>query len=79
MTIGYRDLSTLTLATGIDVTELRKWALADGTTIDVVAGQLGAALGALNAEFSGGIFSNLVSFTNNAEVNYGVGSSAGAP
>ena len=77
MTIGYRDLSTLTLATGVDVTVLRKFALADGTSIEAVAGQLSAALGALNGEFGTGIFSQLVSFTNQMEVNYSVGSSAG--
>ena len=74
MTLGYRDLSTLTLATGVDVTYLRKWALADGTTIDVVAGQLAAALGALNGEFGTGIFSQLISFTDQMEENYRVGS-----
>ena len=77
MTTGYRDLSTLTLATGIDAAQLRKWALADGTTLDVVAGQLATALGALNAEFGTGIFSQLVSFTDQLEVNYRVGSSTG--
>ena len=77
MTIGYRDLSTLTLATGVDVTVLRKFALADGTSVEVVAGQLAAALGALNGEFGTGIFSQLISFTDQLEENYRVGSSAG--
>ena len=77
MAIGYRDLSTLNLATGVDVTVLRKFALADGTSIEAVAGQLATALGALNAEFGTGIFSNLIGFTNQLEVNYRVGNSAG--
>lgn len=77
MAIGYRDLATLNLATGVDVSVLRKFALADGTSIEAVAAQLNAALGALNAEFGTGIFSNLISFTNQLEVNYRVGNSAG--
>ena len=77
MTLGYRDLSTLTLATGVDASYLRKWALSDGTTLDVVAAQLNAALGALNAEFTQGVFAQLVSFTDQLEVGYRVGSSAG--
>jgi hypothetical protein len=75
--IGGRDTRDITLLTGVDLTELRKFQLQDGTTFDTIAGQLTGALAALNAEInSDGLYSGLWYVTDQIEVSYRMGSSA---
>jgi hypothetical protein len=65
------------MLTGWDATELQNFKLQDGTTYATVAAQLGAALGVLNAELTGGLWGGLCSFTDQPDVEYRVGSSNG--
>lgn len=74
MALGPRDLSTLTTFTGYDADELLKYALADGTTIDIVDAQLRAGLGAVNVKFQSGLWGDLCYFTDEPRVDYRMGS-----
>lgn len=75
--IGQRDTTHLVMLTGWDATELENFKLQDGTTYGAVAGQLNAALGALNAEFANDWMANLYSVTDQPDLEYRVGSSNG--
>ena len=77
MPTGPRDLSTLGLLTGWDGTVLDNFRLQDGTAIQEVAQALDTALGALNAELTSGLWAQLISFQDQPEVEYRVGSSNG--
>lgn len=72
--LGGRDSRDLTVYTGVDATELAKFALMDGTTLDVVAGELDGALTALNSELNNDAFySGLTYITDNPQVSYQMG------
>lgn len=77
MALGPRDTSSLVMLTGWDATELQNWQLQDGTSIAQVASEANMALGALNAELTGGLWGSLVSFQDRPEVEYRVGASNG--
>lgn len=77
MALGPRDLSTLVMLTGWDADALKKWELSDGTTIAQVQAEMNAALGALNAELTAGLWGGLISFQDRPEVTYRVGASNG--
>ena len=66
------------MLTGWDAAELKKFELQDGTTFDSVVAQMNAALGAVATELYGHpIWSSLVSYTDQPDVEYRVGSSNG--
>ena len=77
MALGPRDTSSLVMLTGWDATALKNWQLQDGTTITQVQSEMNAALGALNNEFSSGIWGGLVSFQDRPDVEYRMGTSNG--
>lgn len=78
MALGPRDTSSLVMLTGWDATELKNFELQDGTSIVQVTSELNAALGALNAELYGHpVWSALVSYTDQPDVEYRVGASNG--
>lgn len=78
MALGPRDTQSLVMLTGWDATVLQNFRLEDGTTIDAVVAQLNAALGALNAEFyRDPLWSSLVSYTDQPDVEYRTGVSNG--
>lgn len=78
MALGPRDTSSLVMLTGWDATALKNFQLADGTSISAVYSQLNAALGALNAEiYSHPLYSSLVSYTDQPDLEYRVGTSNG--
>ncbi len=78
MAIGPRDTTSLVMLTGWDATELQNFKLIDGSSYATVVGQVNAALGALNAEFLGDpLWSALVSYTDQPDLEYRVGSSNG--
>lgn len=77
MAKGPRDTMSLVMLTGWDATALQNWQLQDGTSIADVTARLNGALGALNAEFSSGLWASLVSFTDRPDTEYRVGASNG--
>ena len=78
MAIGPRDTSSLVMLTGWDATELKNFQLQDGTTFATVAAQMGSALGAVNAElYNHPLWSQLVSYTDQPDLEYRVGTSNG--
>ena len=78
MALGPRDTQSLVMLTGWDATALQNFKLQDGTTYAQIVAQTNAALGALNAEItSHPLYSSLVSYTDQLNVEYRVGSSNG--
>lgn len=77
MALGPRDKSSLGLLTGWDATELKKFDLQDGTTIQAIAGMLNSAVGSLQAELTSGLWGGLISVTEQPDVEYRVGVSNG--
>jgi len=78
MALGPRDTSSLVMLTGWDATELKNFELQDGTTYAAVVAQMNAALGALSAEIlNHPLYSGLVSYTDQPDVEYRVGQSNG--
>lgn len=78
MALGPRDTSSLVMLTGWDATELKNYQLRDGTNFSTVVGDLNVALGALNAELvADPLWSSLVSYTDQLEMEYRVGTSNG--
>ncbi len=77
MATGPRDISSLVMLTGWDATELQTYKLQDGTSYAEVAAMIGAGVGALNAELTSGLWGTLVSFQDDLEVEYRVGTSNG--
>lgn len=78
MALGPRDTQSLVMLTGWDATELQNFKLQDGTTYAAVVAQMNAALGALNAEIvSHPLWSSLVSYTDQPDHEYRIGSSNG--
>lgn len=78
MALGPRDTAQLVMLTGWDATELQNFQLQDGTTLAAVLAQMNAALGAFNAEiFNDPLWSSLVSYTDQPDLEYRVGVSNG--
>ena len=78
MALGPRDTRQMVLLTGWDATALKNYQLQDGTTYAQVVAEMNAALGALNAELvNDPLWSRLVSYTDEPEVQYRVGGSNG--
>lgn len=78
MALGPRDTSSLVMLSGWDATELKNFTLQDGTTYAAVVAQMNAALGALSAEISSHpLYSALVSYTDQPELEYRQGTSNG--
>ena len=78
MALGTRDTTSLVTLTGWDAAELRKFALADGTTYDQVVAQINIAMGALNAElYNNPLYGTLASYTDQPDIEYNMGASAG--
>lgn len=76
--LGPRDTTSLVMLTGWDAAALKTHQLMDGTTFDVVVAQMRTALGALNAElYADPIWSSLVSYTDQPDVEYRVGNANG--
>ncbi len=75
--LGPRDTSSLVMLTGWDATILQNYKLQDGTSYAEVVRMISAGLGALNSELTSGMWGQLVSFQDNPEVEYRVGSSNG--
>lgn len=71
MSLGPRDTSSLTILTGWDASELKKFQLSDGTTFAAVVAQLNAGLGALNAElYNDPLWSSILSYQAEPELEY---------
>lgn len=78
MALGVRDTSSLVMLTGWDAAALQNFKLQDGTTYDVVLSQVNAALSAFNAEVANHpVYSSLVSYTDQPDTEYRVGTSNG--
>ncbi len=78
MALGRYDLSLLTLPVGWDATALETERLADGTTYAQVAQMVNSAIAGLNAELTGDmLWSSMVSYTDDAAVEYAIGTSNG--
>jgi len=74
MATGVRDTTSLVKLTGWDDGELRKYALQDGTNFTDVVAALNGALGAVNGEIANDpLYSSLVSYTDQPELEYRVG------
>jgi hypothetical protein len=65
------------MMTGWDATELAKWQLQDGSSIEQVYQELTFALSALNGELMSGLWGSMISFQDRPEVEYRVGASNG--
>ena len=75
--LGNRDTASLVLHDGWDAGELEKYRLQDGTTYAAVVSMLNAGLAAVNAElYSDPLYSSLVSYQEELEVDYRVGSTS---
>lgn len=78
MATGVRDTTSLVKLTGWDDTELRKYELQDGTNFTAIVAMLNGALGAVNGEIANDpLYSALVSYTDQPELEYRVGVSNG--
>jgi len=78
MALGTRDTTSLVMLTGWDATALKNFELQDGTSYATIVGQLNAAMGALAAELrSDSFYSGLVSYTDQPDLEYRIGSSNG--
>jgi hypothetical protein len=74
-TLGPRDTTSLVSYDGWDSAEMEKWTLQDGTTFAAVASMLNSGLAAVNAElYNDPLWSGMVSYQDNMEVDYKVGS-----
>lgn len=78
MAKGFRDATNLVLPVGWDAAALKNFQLQDGTSLAIIAGDLGAAIAAANAELANDpLWAGLVSFADQPEVEYRVGVSNG--
>lgn len=78
MPLGPRDTTSLVSLTGWDVTELNNFRLADGTTYGAIVAEMNSALRGLNGDLaSDPLWSGLVSYTDQPEVEYSMGNTAG--
>jgi hypothetical protein len=74
--LGARDTGSLVMLTGWDATALQNFKLQDGTTYAQVVSEMNAALGALVNEIASDPL-GLVSFTDQPDLEYRVGTSNG--
>ena len=78
MSLGPRDTSSLVMLSGWDATELRKYELQDGTSFASIVASLNGALTAVSGElYNDPIWSALVSYTDQPDKEYRVGTSNG--
>ena len=78
MALGPRDTASLVMLAGWDATELQNFKLQDGTPFTQVVADLNSALGLLNAELTNdSLWSGLMSFTDQPDLEYRVGASNG--
>ncbi len=78
MALGPRDTTSLVMLSGWDATELRKYELQDGTSFASVVSTLNGALTAVSGElYNDPIWSALVSYTDQPDLEYRVGTSNG--
>ena len=78
MALGPRALDSLIMLAGWDATELQNFTLRDGSSYADVVRRLAGAIGGLNAELAGGAFwSSVLSYTDQPDLEYRVGSSNG--
>ncbi len=78
MPLGPRDTQSLVMLTGWDATALQNFQLQDGATFEDVASEMNMALAALSTELvSDPLWSNLVSYTDQPDLEYRVGVSNG--
>jgi hypothetical protein len=76
MATGPRDTTSLVMLTGWDATALKNYQLQDGTTYAAIYSALNSALGAVNGEIANDpVYSSLVSYTDQLELEYRVGAS----
>lgn len=75
---GFRDTQDLVMLTGWDATALKNFELQDGTTFAQLVAEMNAALSGLSNEiYNDALWSQLVSYTDQPDVEYRVGSSNG--
>lgn len=78
MALGPRDTQSLVTLTGWDAGVLNDFRLEDGTTYAAIVAQMNAALGAFNNEIMNDpLYSALVSYTDQPDLEYRVGVSNG--
>lgn len=78
MATGPRDTGSLVMLTGWDATELQKFKLKEGITYGEIVGLLNTGLAAVNAElYNDPLWSGLVSYQDELEVEYRMGTSTG--
>ena len=71
MSLGPRDTTALTILTGWDASELKKYELEDGTSFAAIVAQMNAGLGALNAElYNDPLWSSILSYQDFPELEY---------
>ena len=76
MATGPRDSSSLVMLDGWDATELEKYQLQDGTSFAAVYNMLNAGLSAVNSQlYNDPLFSAMVSYQEDPDVEYRVGTS----
>lgn len=77
-TYGPRSTTELVMLTGWDATALKNFELEDGTNYAQIVAMMNGALATLNGElYSDPLWSSLVSYQDNPEIEYRVGSSNG--
>ena len=78
MPLGPRDTTNLVMLTGWDADKLAQFTLQDGTDFATLVAQINAALQAINAElYNDPLWSSLISYTDQPDVEYRVGASNG--
>ena len=78
MALGARDTGQLVMLTGWDATALKNFQLEDGTSYAAIVAQMNAALGGLAGELVGDpLWAGLVSYTDQPDLEYRVGTSNG--
>lgn len=69
--LGFNDMRALALPTGVDATELTRWATAEGTTYDIVIGEIINALTLANgALLNDPIYAGMMSLTTEPMAEY---------
>lgn len=77
MTLGVRDLKSISLPPGWDMAELARLSIAGGVTYDSIVQDMNAMLQAASANLNTGYLGNLVYVTTEPEVEYRSGSTGG--
>lgn len=71
---GNRDTRDIVVKTGVDATELKKFAIADGTTYDAIVSLMTAGLaGVRNEIVSNSVYAGMISVSDQPEVTYRMG------